>query len=426
MPFRIALSGLTAASTDLKVTGNNIANAATTGFKQSRAEFSDVYAVAFGGTASTATGNGVRVATVAQQFTQGTIEFSDKALDLAINGVGFFAVSDGQGQAYTRSGSFHVDNSGTVVNNNNQALQIFPVNTTGTSVSSTTFNTGVLNDLQLATTDGPPNATTTISAGLNLNASAAVPVGADPSGNGALFDPTDPSTYNSATSIIVYDSLGSEHTASLYYEKTPTANTWNVFTVVDNYTARESNVTPVTITFDDSGRIVTPGSGIINYDPITSADLGITNNITPLQVSVDYNNTTQFGSPFGVNTLSQDGYASGRLSGIDIDPEGVVFARFTNGQSSALGKVALANFANPQGLRQLGDTEWSQTFESGDLVLGEPGTGSFGLLQSGALESSNVDIATSLVGLITAQRNFQANAQVISTADTITQTIINI
>jgi len=426
MPFRIALSGLTAASTDLKVTGNNIANAATTGFKQSRAEFADVYAVSFGGTASTATGNGVRVANVAQQFNQGSIEFTDRALDVAINGVGFFVVRDGKGQAYSRDGNYHVDNGGTVVNNYNQSLQIFPVNANSNSLAQTTFNTGILTDLQLATTDGPPNATTSIAAGLNLNASATPPIAADPSGNGALFDPTDPNTYTSTTSVIVYDSLGSQHTASMYYEKTPTANTWNVFMVVDGYNVPSGGASPVTMTYDASGRILSPATGIVAYDSITPANLGSTNNFVPLQLNVDYSNSTQFGSPFGVNTLTQDGYASGRLSGIDIDPEGIVFARFTNGQSTALGKVALANFPNLQGLRQLGDTQWAQTFESGDLVLGEPGTGSFGLLQSGALESSNVDIATSLVGLITAQRNFQANAQVISTADTITQTIINI
>ena len=426
MPFRIALSGLAAASADLKVTGNNIANAATTGFKQSRAEFADVYAVAFGGTAKSQTGAGVRVANIAQQFTQGSIEFSNRALDLAVNGGGFFVVSEGQNQVFTRDGNFHVDNSGTVVNNYNQPLKVFPVNGNGNISGQVSFNTGSLSNLQLTTTDGTPNPTSTVSAGLNLNASAVVPTGADPSGNGSLFDPNDPTTYTSATSTIVYDSLGAEHTAAMYYEKTPTANTWNVFTVVDGYTAQQSNVSPVSITFDANGRLITPASGAINYDPITSADLGISNNIAPLQLNVDYSNTTQFGTPFGVNSLSQDGFTSGRLTGVDVDPEGIVYARFTNGQSSALGKVALANFANPQGLRQMGDTQWSQTLESGSLVLGEAGTGSFGLLQSGALEASNVDIATSLVGLITAQRNFQANAQVISTADTITQTIINI
>ena len=162
----------------------------------------------------------------------------------------------------------------------------------------------------------------------------------------------------------------------------------------------------------------------MQYAPIPGGTLGTgAGNLT---LTTDYTNTTQFGGDFSVNSLSQNGYASGRLSGIDVDQEGTVFARFTNGQSTALGQMALANFANPQGLRQLGDTNWGATFESGSVLLGKPGTGSLGLLQSGALEASNVDISTQLVNLITAQRNFQANAKVITTADAVTQTIINI
>lgn len=419
MPFRIALSGLTAASTDLKVTGNNIANSGTTGFKKARGEFADVVAVAFGGSTGTSTGNGVRVANVAQQFTQGSIEFSERALDLAISGSGFFVTQDGSGRAYTRAGSFNVDNNGTVVNNKNQALQIFPViGGTTASSTSTRFNTGVLNDLTLATTDGPPQASTSIEAGLNLDASGVVPTT-------ALFDPADPSSYNASTSAIVYDSLGSTHTASMYYVKTATLNQWDTYLYVDGNQVNDSGgASPTTMAFDTNGAITTPASGSIAYSAVPTATLGT--GASPLTLSIDYSNTTQFGSQFSVNSLSQDGYASGRLSGIDVDTEGVVFARFTNGQSTALGKVALANFPNPQGLRQLGDTSWAQTFESGDIVLGEPGSGSLGLIQSGALEASNVDIATSLVKLITSQRNFQANAQVISTADTITQTIINL
>ncbi|WP_455203194.1 flagellar hook protein FlgE [Kaarinaea lacus] len=418
MPFRIALSGLNAASTDLKVTGNNIANAGTTGFKESRAEFADVYAVTFGGTTDTSAGNGVRVATVAQQFNQGSIDFTDRALDLAVSGQGFFTLRDDKGQSYTRAGSFHVDSDGTVVNNLNQRLQIFP------TVGNTTppaFNTGVVSDLQLATTDGPPAATTEIDAGLNLDASATPPPTVP-------FAPTDPTSYNSSTSLVVYDSLGAQHTTSIYYVKTPVSNQWDSYFYVDgnqintDATATPPNSPSVTLTFNPDGTIATPTQ--MQYAPIPSAVLGT--GAAPLQMNLDYGNTTQFGGSFAVNSLSQDGFASGRLSGIDVDEEGVVFARYTNGQSSALGKVALANFSNPQGLRQLGDTNWAETFDSGTVILGEPGTGSLGLLQSGALEASNVDIAAQLVGLITAQRNFQANAQVISTADTVTQTIINI
>ncbi|MDH5324960.1 MAG: flagellar hook protein FlgE [Gammaproteobacteria bacterium] len=418
MPFRIALSGLNAASTELKVTGNNIANAATVGFKRSRAEFADVYAVSFGGTTDASTGNGVRVSTVNQQFSQGSIDFTDRSLDVAISGQGFFVVDDASGRAYTRNGSFHVSSDGTVINNHNQRLQVFPV--VGNNIPAI-FNTGMLTDLQLATTNGPPNATQDITAGFNLDASATPPVIVP-------FDATDPTTYNSSTSLVVYDSLGSQHTASLYYVKTAVPNQWESYMYVDgNEIATDAAAvppaaSPITLTFNTDGTLATPIS--MQYAPISSAALGT--GAAPMSLNINYASTTQYGGQFAINTLNQNGYASGRLSGLDIDDEGVIFARYTNGQSSALGKMALANFANPEGLRELGQTNWAETFDSGSVILGEPGTGSLGLLQSGALEASNVDIAASLVSLITSQRNFQANAQVISTADTITQTIINI
>lgn len=415
MPFRIALSGLNAASNELKVTGNNIANAATVGFKRSRSEFADVYAVSFGGTTDASTGNGVRVATVSQQFTQGSIDFTDRALDVAVSGQGFFVVEDSAGRAYTRNGSFLVDAGGTVINNHNQRLQVFPV--VGNTIPAT-FNTGLLSDLQLATTNGPPASTTDVTAGLNLDAAATPPTTVP-------FDPTDATSYNSSTSLIVYDSLGAQHTASMYYVKTAVPNQWQSYLYVDgnqiltDAAAVPASASPITMTFNPDGTLATPTT--MQYAPIVT-----TTGSSPISLNYNYSTTTQFGGQFAINTLNQNGFSSGRLSGLDIDDEGVVFARYTNGQSSALGKVALANFPNPEGLRQLGLTNWSETFDSGNAILGEAGTGSLGLMQSGALEASNVDIAASLVSLITSQRNFQANAQVISTADTITQTIINI
>jgi flagellar hook protein FlgE len=416
MSFRIALSGLNAASADLKVTGNNVANAGTTGFKQSRAEFADVFAVASGGSSSIATGNGVKVSNVSQNYTQGSIEYSDKPLDLAISGEGFFVLDDNGSRSFSRAGNFHADQDGTVVNNTGQHLQIFPVVGSG-ATGTTSFNTGILTDLTLSTTDGAPSATATVTAGLNLDASDSVPAT-------GVFDPADPSSYNASTSVITYDSLGSTHTTSMYYVKSATLNQWDAYMYVDGNEVQSGGASPVALQFGSDGSLTSPASGKIAYDAIPTATLGT--GASPLSITLDYTDATQFGSAFSVNNLSQDGYASGRLSGIDINNEGVVFARFTNGQSTALGKVALANFPNQNGLRQLGDTTWAQTFESGDLVLGEAGTGSLGQIQSGALEASNVNISESLVSLITAQRSFQANAQVISAEDQITQTIINI
>jgi flagellar hook protein FlgE len=399
MPFAVALSGLNAASSDLNVTGNNIANANTTGFKGSRAEFADVFAVG-----AQAIGNGVRLSAVSQEFSQGGVDFTDRGLDLAISGEGFFTTSDNGLISYTRAGAFGVDRDGFIVNNQSQRLQIFPVANNGT------FNTGTLSDLQLQTTDSPPQATASANFGVNLPANAAPPPV-------AVFDPNNASTFNHSTALTIYDSLGASHTVTSYFVKTATANQWEARFYIDGTPVGGANA----MTYSNLGVLTVPAGGTFTlpaYTPATgAANITLTTNLL---------NSTQYGSAFGVNSLSQDGFASGRLSSIDVDTSGVIFARFTNGRSEPLGQVALSNFANPQGLRQLGDTSWGETFTSGDAVRGSAGTGSFGLIQAGALEASNVDLTEQLVNMITAQRNFQANAQMISTADQVTQTIINI
>lgn len=404
MPFAIALSGLNAASADLGVTANNVANVNTTGFKMSRAQFSEVFAVGTQSVSSSASGSGVRLSAIAQQFTQGNIDFTDNALDLAIGGEGFFVISDNGARSYTRSGAFGVDNQGNVVNAEGARLQAYPYAGNGL------FNTGTPQDLQLTIGANPPQASTRASFGINLPADAPLP--ANP-----VFDPTDPASFNHTTSVTVYDSLGAAHTATVYFIKDAAANTWNTEIEIDG--SAVTGAAPVV--FNPDGSLNSPAGGLMPlgaYTPTTGAD--------PISLSLDFGAATQFGDNFGVNSLSQDGFTTGRLTGVSVDPEGVVFARFTNGQSTSLGKLALANFVNPQGLQQLGDTTWGESFQSGDALLGEAGTASFGNIQSGALEASNVDLTAQLVQMITAQRNFQANAQMISTADTITQTVINI
>ena len=399
MPFRVALSGLNAASSDLNVTANNIANANTIGFKNSRAEFSDVFAVG-----AQEIGNGTRLANVSQTFSQGGIDFTDRGLDLALSGEGFFTMSDGGSITYSRVGAFGVDRDGFVVNSQNQRLQIFPASGNGT------FNTGTLSDLQLSTTDSPPQATTQSEFGINLPASAVPPPAAP-------FDPANPSSFNHSTAVTIYDSLGATHTSTVYFVRGAVPNTWDAYFYIDGTAVGGANP----LVYDSVGQLSVPASGTITLPAYPTG-----NGSADIVMTADLNNSTQFGSEFGVNLLSQDGFAAGRLSNIDVDPEGVVFARFTNGRSEPLGQVALSNFANTQGLRQLGDTSWAETFTSGDAIRGAAGTASFGLIQSGALEASNVDLTGQLVQMITAQRNFQANAQMISTADQVTQTIINI
>ena len=403
MSFRIALSGLNAASSDLNVIANNIANVGTTGFKASRAEFADVFASSAQSLGSSRIGSGVRVSDVAQQFGQGNIEFTDNALDLAISGDGFFTLDDNGSQVYSRAGAFKVNRDGEVVNSLGQSLQVFP------ALAGGRFDTGSLTSLRLSSADNAPAATTGLDVEANLPASATVPP--------LAFDATDPETFNHTTSATVYDSLGASHAATLYFFKGAAPNTWDVHTAIDGNLVGGAN----TITYDSSGALTTPANGEIVLPTYTLA-----NGAAPLDITLEMGASTQYGESFSVASLTQDGFATGRITGIEVTQEGIVQARYSNGQSNALGQVALTRFANPQGLEQLGDSTWGSTFAAGQPLRGSAGSSDLGLIQSGALEGSNVDLTEQLVDMITAQRNFQANSQMISTADTITQTIINL
>jgi len=403
MPFRIALSGLNAAQTDLSVTANNIANTSPLVFKGSRAEFADLFAVSLQGVSSNATGNGVRVAAVAQQFAQGNIEFTDSNLDLAVSGSGMFIVNDGGALAYTRAGAYQLNRDGFVVNSQQQRLQAYP------PLAGGGFNTGGLSDLRLQTTDSPPAATTSVEYLLNLPANATQPARTP-------FDPADPTTFNQATSLTLFDSLGATHTGTMYFDKTVNANEWNARLYIDGASVGG----PQTLQYSNSGLLTAPVGGLLPFPAYTP-----TTGAAPMSIEVDLSQSTQYGSNFSVNAVTQDGFTTGRLIGIDINETGIVQARFTNGISQPLGQIAIANFANVQGLQQLGNTQWAETFASGQALRGQAGNSGFGLVQSGALEGANVDVTEQLVNMITAQRNFQANAQMISTADSITQTIIN-
>lgn len=403
MSFRVAISGLKAAQSDLNVIANNVANSSTTGFKKSRAEFSDVFAVTdLGGTSSTP-GSGVRLSSISQQFSQGNITFTDNSLDMAISGGGFFVLDDNGSRVYTRSGAFGIDKDGYISNPEGKRLIAFDADQQGNI-------TGASSPIQVNTTNINPQATSNISMDLNLNASASPP-------SIVPFNPNNPLTYTDSTSLSVYDSLGNEHLASFYYVKDAVANTWETYAYVDGVQVDG----PDNLVFNNSGQLVTPATGTLTIPTFTASGGGAAMNLT-----LTYANTTQFGAPFGVQLITQDGFTTGRLSGLDIDAEGIIFARFTNGQARVEGQVALADFPNVQGLQQLSETTWGETFASGTVAVGGPGTSSLGLLQSGGLEESNVDISEELVKMIIAQRAYQANAEVISTNDAITQSIINL
>lgn len=400
MAFRISVSGLKAASTDLDVTGNNIANAGTNGFKGSRTQFADVYAVSNLGSTGDAIGQGVQVSAVAQQFNQGNVSFTDNSLDMAVNGSGFFVLDDAGSSSYSRAGAFGLDKDSFIVNDTGQSLVGFQ------AVDGVI--TGLLAPLQLDTSNITPQASTNIDAAVNLDAGESVSAGA--------FDPTDPLTYSNVASLAVYDSLGSEHLARVYYKKTA-ANAWETHFRVDGDNTQTTAVQ--NIAFDASGVLTTAMP--LSYGAFTP-----TTGASPFTVTVDLGGSTQVGADFGISTLSQDGFTTGQLTGVDVDEFGVISARYSNGQAQAQGQVALANFANAQGLQPVSNTNWAESADSGTALVSAPGSSNLGLVQAGALEESNTDLATNLVNMIVAQRAFQANAQMIRAEDEVTQTIINL
>ena len=411
MAFTTALSGVNAAQSDLDVISNNIANSSTTGFKTGRAEFGDVYAQSLLGTTTPTPGQGVKVTGVTQQFSQGDLEFTDNALDVAINGDGFFQVKDAGVVEYTRAGAFKIDKDGFVSTVSGARVQGYQVD------ASTGKVTGNVGDIQTQATLLKPKATTKAVITGNLDARGATP---------AAFDHTDAATYNATTSMAVFDSQGNSRTLDLYFRKTG-ANTFDVYsfltTIAGVSTSTTNNATTQLITgvpFTTAGAYDPAGDKGNQAITVNAAD-----GVAAFNIALDITGLTQFGSNFAVNTATQDGYSAGQLSSIEVNEYGLVSARYSNGISASMGQFALADFGNVNGLQPVGSTNWIETFKSGQPVLNKAGDNALGLIQGFALEQSNVAITQELVDLIVAQRNFQANAQVVQAEDAITQTIIN-
>jgi flagellar hook protein FlgE len=431
MSFQQGLSGLNAASKNLDVIGNNIANSGTYGSKGSRAEFADVYAAALNGAGQNQIGIGTTLSTVAQQFTQGNISTTENPMDLAINGGGFFQVTDEVNPTrYTRNGQFKVSKDGYIVNNDGLKLMGYPANGAGV------IQPGTATPLQLPTGGIPPAVTSEVDMEFNLDSRLAITAPA----SGAGMDLTDSTTYNNATSMTVYDAKGQDVAITFYFQKASTAadgsDTWNVYATANGTpfaeTAPDANnpnllTAPfTTITFPPTG-----GSPTSPAAPITMnvpAGFSARGNATLAidGIQLDLTGATENGSSFAVTNLTQDGYAPGQLTGITVANNGIVLARYSNGQSKPAGQVELASFRNPQGLQTMGGNVWIRTVDSGDAVVGVPGDGNMGSLQSGALEESNVDITAELVNMVTAQRAYQASAQTIKTQDQVLQTIVNL
>ncbi len=402
MAFQQGLSGLNSASRNLDVIGHNIANANTVGMKSSRGEFGELYASSVNAAGGVNSGIGVALTTVSQHFTQGNITVTGNDLDVAINGSGFFELNMPNGTvAYSRAGMFKLDSSGNIITNGGANLMGYPTTPDGTRLS---FDSQPLR----LPTGGPIPArqTANILAEFNLDARAPVAATATP--------PTPLSTYG--TSLIAYDPQGVEIPVSLSFEKIGN-NSWNVYTGVNG--ADPALSTPFVVNFLPDGSL-DPASVIPPLTLTSPNDPAVTFN-----VNLDFGSATQYGTNFAVSDLDQDGYRPGQFIGLKIGEDGMVSGQYSNGETRAAGQIALVNFRNAQGLQPMGGGNWTATFTSGDPLHGEPGTGNFGALRSGALEDSNVDITAELVNMMTAQRTYQANAQTIKTQDQVLSTLLN-
>ena len=419
MSFQQGLSGLNASSKNLEIIGNNIANANTFGAKVSRAEFADVYAASLNGAGANSVGIGTSMAAVAQQFTQGAITTSDNPMDLAINGAGFFQITDGKGLVqYSRNGQFKVDRDGFIVNAFGKKLMGYAADGLGV------IQPGQAVPLQLPTGGVSPKQTEVMNIEMNLDSRK--PVTAPTTGAAIDFD--DAATYNNATSLTLYDKKGQEVAVTYYFQKTAT-DTWNVFATANGESVLGAPGAPdpiSTIVFAPDGSGPTSPVGPITFTVPAGFNSAGAETLELTGITLNPSGTTQFGAAFGVTDLRQDGFSSGQLVAIAIENNGIITARYSNGQSRPAGQIEVATFRNPQGLQPAGSNGWTRTFASGDPVTGVPGDGNLGVLQSGALEESNVDLTGELVQMITAQRIYQANAQTIKAQDQVLQTLVNL
>jgi flagellar hook protein FlgE len=419
MSFQQGLSGLNATSKNLEVIGNNVANANTYGAKTSRAEFADMYASNIASTGTSNIGIGVRLAAVAQQFTQGSISATENPLDVAINGNGFFQLHDTTGAVvYSRNGQFKLDSNGYIVNNGGQKLMGYAADAQGVVIPR------AASDLRLPTAGIDPHATDKVAMEMNLDSRNQPTL---PAAGGINFN--DPTTYNKATSLTAYDVKGQPVAMTYYFQKTA-ADTWDVYatangtSVVDNGFGGAAPLT--TLQFPTTGAAPTTPAAPFTFDiPATTLPDGSTTE--PITgVSMDFTKATQYGALFSVTDVNQTGYAPGQITSLNIENNGIITARYSNGLTKSAGQLELASFRNPQGLQAMGGNAWTSTFASGTPIVGTAGSGNMGQLQSGALEESNVDLTSELVNMMTAQRVYQANAQTIKTEDSIMQTLVNL
>ena len=412
MGYQQGLSGLSASSNDLDVIGNNIANANTVGFKQSTAQFADLYANTIATSVNDQIGIGTQLSGVQQDFKQGTFNTTGQALNVAINGTGFYQMANNGALTYSRNGVFQLDKNGFITNSQGLQLMGYAANANGVINSAQTV------PIQVPTTNIAPIATQNITAQLNLNSQDAVP-------SVTPFSATNSSTYNYPTSIQVYDSLGGSQQVNMYFVKTA-ANAWDVYSGPASGAIGKVG----SVGFSTAGALTSttaaapatsPSTGMLSFT-VPNTD----GSTSPQTLTLNLTGTTQYGGKDGVTNLSQDGFATGELTNFAIGADGTISGTYSNGRTQALGQIVLANFNNPNGLQNLGNNEFGETAASGVPQISAPGSTNHGTLTGGAVENSNVDLTSQLVDLITAQRNYQANAQTIKTQQAVDQALINL
>ena len=402
MAFNTSISGLQAAQKDMGVISNNIANVGTTGFKRSDSLFAELYTASLGG-AGTQPGSGVTLERIRSDFGQGGFEFTSSQLDLAIDGNGLFVLQNGPETLYTRAGAFRLDNDGFVVTESGANLQGYGADDNGQ------INTA-LGNLQITNALLAQKPTEEITFNGNLDSRATAPTTAP-------FDATNPETYNFTSTSTVYDSAGAAHQVTLYFAKDATvANQYNVTASIDDVVQPET----AALVFDNAGVLDATSVTALNLASYTPA------NANAQPINVDFSTISGYGANSATSGVTQDGYAAGQLAGFEFDRTGIAYATYTNGETRAVGQVALATFTNPSGLQSAGKTNFAESSTSGVASIGTPDSGARGIIRPSALESANVDLTVELLALIEAQRNFQSNAQAIQNANDASQAILQL
>jgi flagellar hook protein FlgE len=419
MSYQSALSGLAAASNDLDVVGNNIANAQTVGFKQSTAVFADLYANSIATAVNNQIGIGTQLAGVQQDFSQGQVTTTDVPTNMAINGNGFFQMLNPNGAiTFSRNGQLVQNKAGFIVDAEGNEVMGFQANAQGVLQTGQVVPIQIPNSALL-----PPVATQNATFNVNLDAAATAPTDTPPS-------QTDTNSFTFTTSIQTVDSLGAKTTVNLFFVKSATANQWEVW-------GGPSGAAPTDLgqmTFSSSGALQssTGVDGAGNALPTGKFDIAIpnTDGAAAQTVTINLASTTQFGGSgtdsATTSPASQDGFSTSQLANFTIGNDGTITGNFSDGRTEVLGQVLLATFTNPNGLQNLGNNQFAQTSASGDPQIGAPGSSTLGAIAGSSVESSNTDLTGSLVDLITAQRDYQANAQTIKTQQTLDQTLINL